>query len=97
MKENKDHSVEVNKALMNKALSHLSKFSSTENKLKTVLNSFSQKYLSSIKKDTLENEIIFVIQKCKNFGYIDDEKFTKTKIENYINLGKSKKKILFLI
>ena len=46
MKENKDHSVDVNKALMNKALSYLSKFSSTENKLKTILNSFSQKYLS---------------------------------------------------
>ena len=96
MKENKDHSVDVNKALMNKALSYLSKFSSTENKLKTILNSFSQKYLSSIKKNILDNEIIFVIQKCKNFGYIDDEKFTKTKIEKYINLGKSKK-ILFLI
>ena len=95
MKENKDHSVDVNKALMNKALSYLSKFSSTENKLKTILNSFSQKYLSSIKKDILDNEIIFVIQKCKNFGYIDDEKFTKTKIENYINLGKSKKNIVF--
>lgn len=95
MKENKDHYVDVNKALMNKALSYLSKFSSTENKLKTILNSFSQKYLSSIKKDILENEIVFVIQKCKNFGYIDDEKFTKTKIENYINLGKSKKNIVF--
>ena len=95
MKENKDHSVDVNEALMNKALSYLSKFSSTENKLKTILNSFSQKYLSSIKKDILDNEIIFVIQKCKNFGYIDDEKFTKTKIENYINLGKSKKNIVF--
>ena len=95
MKENKDRSVDVNKVLMNKALSYLSKFSSTENKLKTILNSFSQKYLSSIKKDELANEIVFVIQKCKSFGYIDDEKFTNTKIENYINLGKSKKNIVF--
>ena len=95
MKENKDHSVDANKALMNKALSYLSKFSSTENKLKTILNSFSQKYLSSIKKDELANEIVFVIKKCKSFGYIDDEKFTKTKIEKYINLGKSKKNIVF--
>ena len=95
MKGNKDHPLDANKALMNKALSYLSKFSSTENKLKTVLNSFSQKYLSSIKKDELANEIVFVIQKCKSFGYIDDEKFTKTKIEKYINLGKSKKNIVF--
>ncbi len=95
MEENNEYRLDIKKSLMNKSLSYLSKFSSTENKLNNILHSFSEKYLKTINKQQLSKEIASVIQKCKDHGYIDDKKFTENKIEKYINLGKSKKYIIF--
>ena len=95
MKENHEYTLDIKKSLMNKALSYLSKFSSTENKLNKILNSFSDEYLKTVNSEQLSKEIALVIQKCKDHGYIDDIEFTKNKIEKYINLGKSKKYIVF--
>ena len=95
MEENNEYRLDIKKSLMNKSLSYLSKFSSTENKLNSILHSFSEKYLKNVNKQQLSKEIALVIQKCKDHGYIDDKKFTENKIEKYINLGKSKKYIIF--
>ena len=95
MEENNEYRLDIKKSLMNKSLSYLSKFSSTENKLKSILHSFSEKYLKNVNKQQLSKEIALVIQKCKDHGYIDDKKFTENKIDKYINLGKSKKYIIF--
>ena len=95
MEEINEYRLDIKKSLMNKSLSYLSKFSSTENKLNSVLHSFSEKYLKNVNKQQLSKEIALVIQRCKDHGYIDDKKFTENKIEKYINLGKSKKYIIF--
>ena len=95
MEENNEYRLYIKKSLMNKSLSYLSKFSSTENKLNSILRSFSEKYLKNVNRQQLSKEIASVIQKCKDHGYIDDKKFTENKIEKYINLGKSKKYIIF--
>ena len=95
MEENNEYRLDLKKSLMNKSLSYLSKFSSTENKLNSILHSFSEKYLKTVNKQQLSKEIAVVIQKCKDHGYIDDKKFTENKIDKYINLGKSKKYIIF--
>ena len=95
MEENNEYRLDIKKSLMNKSLSYLSKFSSTENKLNSILHSFSEKYLKNVNRQQLSKEIALVIQKCKDHGYIDDKKFTENKIEKYINLGKSKKYIIF--
>ena len=95
MEEINEYRLDIKKSLMNKSLSYLSKFSSTENKLKSILHSFSEKYLKNVNKQQLSKEIELVIQKCKDHGYIDDKKFTENKIDKYINLGKSKKYIIF--
>ena len=95
MEENNEYRLDIKKSLMNKSLSYLSKFSSTENKLNSILHSFSEKYLKNVDRQQLSKEIALVIQKCKDHGYIDDKKFTENKIEKYINLGKSKKYIIF--
>ena len=95
MEENNEYRLDIKKSLMNKSLSYLSKFSSTENKLNSILHSFSEKYLKNVNRQQLSKEIAIVIQKCKDHGYIDDKKFTENKIEKYINLGKSKKYIIF--
>ena len=90
-----EYRLDIKKSLMNKSLSYLSKFSSTENKLNSILHSFSEKYLKNVNRQQLSKEIAVVIQKCKDHGYIDDKKFTENKIDKYINLGKSKKYIIF--
>ena len=95
MKDNNEYGLDIKESLMNKSLSYLSKFSSTENKLNSILHSFSEKYLKNVNRQQLSKEIMLVIQKCKDHGYIDDKKFTENKIEKYINLGKSKKYIIF--
>ena len=95
MKDNNEYRLDIKETLMNKSLSYLSKFSSTENKLNSILHSFSEKYLKNVNRQQLSKEITLVIQKCKDHGYIDDKKFTENKIEKYINLGKSKKYIIF--
>ena len=95
MEEINEYRLDIKKSLMNKSLSYLSKFSSTENKLNSILHSYSEKYLKNVNKQQLSKEIASVIQKCKDHGYIDDKKFTENKIEKYINLGKSKKYIIF--
>ena len=95
MEENNEYRLDIKKSLMNKSLSYLSKFSSTENKLNSILHSFSEKYLKNVNRQQLSKEIAIVIQKCKDHGYIDDKKFTENKIDKYINLGKSKKYIIF--
>ena len=95
MEENKEYRLDIKRSLMNKSLSYLSKFSSTENKLKSILHSFSEKYLKNVNRQQLSKEIALAIQKCKDHGYIDDKKFTENKIDKYINLGKSKKYIIF--
>ena len=95
MEENNEYRLDIKKSLMNKSLSYLSKFSATENKLNNILHSFSEKNLKTVNKQQLSKEIASVIQKCKDHGYIDDKKFTENKIEKYINLGKSKKYIIF--
>ena len=94
MEENNEYRLDIKKSLMNKSLSYLSKFSSTENKLNSILHSFSEKYLKNVNNQQLSKEIALVIQKCKDHGYIDDKKFTENKIDKYINLGKSKKYII---
>ena len=45
MEEINEYRLDIKKSLMNKSLSYLSKFSSTENKLNSILHSFSEKYL----------------------------------------------------
>ena len=76
MEENNEKRLDIKKSLMNKSLSYLSKFSSTENKLNSILYSFSKKYLKNVNRQQLSKEIMLVIQKCKDHGYIDDKKFT---------------------
>ena len=51
----------LNKALMNKALAYLSNFSSTENKLKKVLLTFSEKNFKEYEIIQVQNEIISII------------------------------------
>ena len=91
MKKIENKSKELKSSLMNKALSYLSKFSTTENKLRRNLNSYCEKFFSEIRKEFLQNEINSVLKRCKELGYINDETFAKNKIEKFINTGKSKK------
>ena len=91
MKKIENNSKELKSSLMNKALSYLSKFSTTESKLRSNLNSYSEKFFSEIRKELLQSEINSVLKRCKELGYINDETFAKNKIEKFINSGKSKK------
>ena len=95
MKQTDNYVKGLNKALMNKALAYLSNFSSTENKLKTILNTFSENHFKEYEIIQVQKEIISIINKCKELGYINDEEFTKNKIEQYNNAGTSKKAIIF--
>ena len=56
MKEIENNSKEFKSSLMNKALSYLSKFSTTESKLRSNLNSYSEKFFSEIRKE----EVIYL-------------------------------------
>ena len=94
MKKIENNSKELKSSLMNKALSYLSKFSTTESKLRSNLNSYCEKFFYEIRKDFLQNEINSVLKRCKELGYINDETFAKNKIEKFINAGKSKKYII---
>ena len=84
----------LNKALMNKALAYLSNFSSTENKLKKILLTFSEKNFKEYEIIQVQNEIISIINSCKELGYINDEEFIKYKVAKYNNAGTSKKAII---
>ena len=94
MEKNENNSKEFKSSLMNKALSYLSKFSTTESKLRSNLNTYSEKFFSEIRKEFLQSEINSVLKRCKELGYINDETFAKNKIEKFINAGKSKKYII---
>ena len=94
MKKIENNSKELKSSLMNKALSYLSKFSTTESKLRSNLSSYSEKFFSEIRKEFLQNEINSVLKRCKELGYINDETYAKNKIEKFINTGKSKKYII---
>ena len=85
---------DLNKALMNKALAYLSNFSSTENKLKNILQTYSKNHFKKFEINQVQKEIISIINRCKELGYINDEEFTKNKVEKYNNEGKSKKAII---
>ena len=53
MKKIENNSKELKSSLMNKALSYLSKFSTTESKLRSNLNSYCEKFFSEIRKEFL--------------------------------------------
>ena len=91
MKQTDNYVKDLNKALMNKALAYLSNFSSTENKLKNILQTFSKNHFKKFEINQVHKEIISIINKCKELGYINDEEFTINKIEKYNNAGTSKK------
>ena len=94
MKQTDNYVEDLNKALMNKALAYLSNFSSTENKLKIILQTFSKNHFKKFEINQVQKEIISIINRCKELGYINDEEFTKNKVEKYNNEGKSKKAII---
>ena len=94
MNQTDNYDKDLNKALMNKALAYLSSFSSTENKLKNVLQTFSENHFKECKTTQVQKEIILIINRCKNLGYINDEEFTKNKVEKYNNAGTSRKAII---
>ena len=94
MKKIENNSKEFKSSLMNKALSYLSKFSTTESKLRSNLNSYGEKFFSEIRKEFIQSEINSVLKRCKELGYINDETFVKNKIEKFIYAGKSKKYII---
>jgi len=79
MKKIENNSKELKSSLMNKALSYLSKFSTTESKLRSNLNSYCEKFFYEIRKDFLQNEINSVLKRCKELGYINDETFAKNR------------------
>ena len=94
MNQTDNYVKDLNKALMNKALAYLSNFSSTENKLKKVLQTFSENHFKKCGVSQVQKEIVSIINRCKELGYINDEEFTKNKVEKYNNEGKSKKAII---
>ena len=94
MKQTDNYVKDFNKALMNKALAYLSNFSSTENKLKIILQTFAKNHFKKFEINQVQKEIISIINRCKELGYINDEEFTKNKVEKYNNEGKSKKAII---
>ena len=94
MNQTDNYVKDLNKALMNKALAYLSNFSSTENKLKNILQTFSENHFKECEIIQVQKEIISIINRCKELGYIDDEEFTKNKVKKYNNAGKSKKAIV---
>ena len=96
MNQTDNYVKDLNKALMNKALAYLSNFSSTENKLKKVLQTFSENHFKNFDVILLSanNNYKTLINRCKELGYINDEEFTKNKVEKYNNAGTSKKAII---
>jgi len=94
MNQKDNYVKDLNKVLMNKALAYLSNFSSTENKLKKILYTFSENHFKESDIIQIQKEIISIINRCKELGYIDDEEFTKNKVKKYNNAGKSKKAIV---
>ena len=94
MNQTNNYVKDLNKALMNKALAYLSNFSSTENKLKKVLQTFSENHFKKCDVIQVQKEIVSIISRCKELGYINDEEFTKNKVEKYNNAGTSKKAII---
>jgi len=58
MKKIENSSKEFKSSLMNKALSYLSKFSTTESKLRSNLNSYCEKFFSEIRKEFLQMKLI---------------------------------------
>jgi len=94
MNQTNNYFKDLNKVLMNKALAYLSNFSSTENKLKKILHTFSENHFKECDIIQIQKEIISIINRCKELGYIDDEEFTKNKVKKYNNAGKSKKAIV---
>ena len=77
MNQTDNYVKDLNKALMNKALAYLSNFSSTENKLKKVLQTFSENHFKKCDVIQVKKEIVSIINRCKELGYINDEEFTK--------------------
>jgi SOS response regulatory protein OraA/RecX len=94
MNQKDNYVKDLNKVLMNKALAYLSNFSSTENKLKKILYTFSENHFKECDIIQIQKEIISIINRCKELGYIDDEEFTKNKVKKYNNAGTSKKAII---
>ena len=94
MNQTDNYVKDLNKALMNKALAYLSNFSSTENKLKKVLQTFSENHFKKCDVIQVQKEIVSIISRCKELGYINDEEFTINKVEKYNNAGTSKKAII---
>ena len=94
MNQTDNYVKDLNKALMNKALAYLSNFSSTENKLKKILLTFSEKNFKEYEIIQVQNEIISIINRCKELGYINDEEFIKNKVAKFNNAGTSKKAII---
>ena len=94
MNQTDNYVKDLNKTLMNKALAYLSNFSSTENKLKKILLTFSEKNFKEYEIIQVQNEIISIINRCKELGYINDEEFIKNKVAKYNNAGTSKKAII---
>ena len=77
MNQTDNYVKDLNKALMNKALAYLSNFSSTENKLKNILQTFSKNHFKKFEINQVQKEIISIINRCKELGYINDEEFKK--------------------
>ena len=94
MNQTDNYVKDLNKALMNKALAYLGNFSSTENKLKKILQTFAKNHFKKFEINQVQKEIVSIINRCKELGYINDEEFTKNKVEKYNNEGKSKKAII---
>jgi len=94
MNQTDNYVKDLNKALMNKALAYLGNFSSTENKLKKVLQTFSENHFKNFDVIQVQKEIVSIINRCKELDYINDEEFTKNKVEKYNNAGTSKKAII---
>ena len=58
MNQTDNYVKDLNKALMNKALAYLSNFSSTENKLKKVLQTFSENHFKKCDVIQVQKEIV---------------------------------------
>ena len=85
---------ELKKKLMDKATYYLSKYASHSKKLKIILLNYIIKNKISLSDNNRKKHIDNTIQKCKDFGYLNDELYASNRLRNMLIQGKSKNFIL---
>lgn len=74
---------------MNKAVSYLGRYATSQRRLRKILNHFAFRKLGDHDSDKVATAINATLKRCKKLGYLDDDAFAQMQARSHRQLGRS--------